>query len=367
MNTCESAAINRTASSYATRILHFSLAPSFDRKFLFHPKLNEAQSGVFYFAIGQSGYRHDRAGLVGIGAEYLRALKLLIRGIGAVNHQTVAYCHTTKFALPGALLCRMFGVGQVIYFNHGVPYAGRRGVVRWALRLLERANMAAAHRFVTVSPGMVGLLRPSLIVDPWSYSTRPGSSSGLRESDYAPARLVRQRVDDTRRPGTRYLYAGRLQARKGVFVLLEAWSKHVKRFAQDELWLCGFTTDELSAQGVLPTLPGLSVKGYVTDMPDVYAQCDVVVSPSFHEGFGYSLLEGAARGCCIVSSSIPGPDVLFTHWMREQLFAPGDAIDLNRVMARLSGSSKTLAAGRLLSYRASRRFEMSKLSYPALS
>jgi glycosyltransferase involved in cell wall biosynthesis len=313
--------------------------------------LNQAVEGVHYFAIGKSGYRHDRAAPVGAIREYLRAVQLLFRGIGVTNRQTVAYCHTTKFALPSLLLCRLFGVGQVVYFNHGVPYIGHRSLTRWALLLLERANTAAAHRFITVSPGMVGLLHPPSATQQWCHSTKPGSSSGLRETDFASLPVVRMRARAERKSSTRFLYAGRLQARKGVFVLLEAWKAHAANFPDDELWLCGFTPSELATHGAWAQLPQLKVMGYVEDMRDVYREVDVVVSPSFHEGFGYTLLEGAAQGCCIVSSAVPGPDVMFTRWMQPQLFAVGDCLALERVMAKLSGSMVTLAAGQLLSYR----------------
>jgi glycosyltransferase involved in cell wall biosynthesis len=149
-------------------------------------------------------------------------------------------------------------------------------------------------------------------------------------------------------------------------VLLEAWRGHVARFPGDELWLCGFTAGELAAHGAWAKLPGLRVMGYVTRMDSVYHDVDVVVSASFHEGFGYTLLEGAARGCCIVSSAVPGPDVMFTPWMRPLLFAAGDSVDLARVMACLSSAITSLARGQLLSYRSARRFAMHKLSYPLI-
>ena len=99
-------------------------------------------------------------------------------------------------------------------------------------------------------------------------------------------------------------------------------------------------------------------------MHAIYNEVDVVISPSFHEGFGYTLLEGAARGCCIVSSAIPGPDVLFTKWMWRQKFDCGDHYSLSLVMENLSGSSDALAIARLLSYRSAIRFKLNKIKYP---
>ena len=355
-------------STRPLRILHFTLAPSFDLKFLFHPLLNDAQAGVHYYAVGQSGFAHDRALLRGQLSELLRAWRLLREGRGRENRNSIAYCHTTKFALLPMLMCRLLGVGQVIYFNHGVPYLGHRGPMRWVLWILEQVNMAAAHRVITVSPSMARALRPGDADHPWRYSTYPGSSSGLREADYAKPETVRLGRRKRTRPGVRYLYAGRLQGRKGIFVLLQAWQAHSLRYPDDELWLCGFDAQQLAATWVnLGALPRVVVKGYVEKMAGVYADVDVVISPSFHEGFGYTLLEGAARGCGIVSSAVPGPDIMFTPRMRHLLFPAGDASGLAGVMSRLSASPRALALAKCLSYRSARRFEMHRITYPHAS
>lgn len=345
-------------------ILNFSPAPAFTKRFLFHPALTDAASTVHWFHIGQSGYGHDKSRWRSLLAEYLRAISTLGRGLGDVNAATLAYCHTTKYAFPSLLLCRLFGVGRVIYYNHGVPYVGHRGLLRLALQLLEQINLAIAHDFVTVTPGMVGLLRPGVAVDPWRHSIRPGSSSGLQTQRYVNSTVARQRARQRSNRGTRFLYAGRLQTRKGVFVLLEAWRAHIATHPADELWLCGFTSGDLAMYGTWAALPNLVAKGYVDDMTTVYDAVDVVVSPSFHEGFGYTLLEGAARACCIVSSAVPGPDVIFTPWMRHLMFEAGNSTSLQQVMARLSSRPGQLANGRLLAYRSALRFQTHKLTYP---
>lgn len=363
MNTTFDTEARPQKSSDALRILHFSPAERFSQKFLFHPALNIAGRGVHYFDIGKSGYVHDRTRLFGVLREYFRAARLLSSGIGTSNRSTIAYCHTTRFALPSLLLCRLLFVRQVIYFNHGVPYIGHQGLKSTLLRLVERLNVAVAHRFLTVSPSMVSYLKKG--ADARAHATWPGSSSGLWESDYLTKEQLWRRLNaDRSRQAVRFLYAGRLEARKGLFVLLEAWRTHSAAFPEDELWLCGFTAEKLATHGRWLELPGLRVLGYVDRMKEIYDAIDVVVSPSFHEGFGYTLLEGAARGCCIISSAVPGPDVMFSTWMREQLFKAGDSADLERVMAHLRCSASIIQRGRLLSYRSALRFSTKKLQYP---
>ncbi len=106
------------------------------------------------------------------------------------------------------------------------------------------------------------------------------------------------------------------------------------------------------------------VKGYITQMAAVYSDVDVVISPSFHEGFGYTSLEGAARSCGILSSVVPGPDIIFTARMQHLLFPAADAAGLAEVMSSLSAYPRALALAKCLSYRSARRFGMNRLSYP---
>jgi glycosyltransferase involved in cell wall biosynthesis len=344
-------------------IFHFSPAASFDKKFLFHPKMQECTERVYFFSVGRSGFLNDRSSLWQIGKEYYRAIGVLLKGLGEKNRRSIAYCHSTLYAWPALLLCRLFGVGEVVYFNHGVPYIGHKGWTRIALKIVDRLNVAIGHNFMTVSPGMVNYLK--LNVEPLKHSTYPGSSSGLRPSNFIDRNKANSKWGRSYK-NVRFLYAGRLQERKGIVVLLEAWQIHIQHYPDDELWLCGFSEIEFSGLGDRCTSSNIFVHGYVNDMKRIYDQVDVVISASFHEGFGYTLLEGAARGCCIISSDIPGPDVLFTKCMQGQTFTVGSAESLAALMGTLSGSPITLAIAKLLSYRSACRFVSNKISFPHL-
>jgi starch synthase len=107
----------------------------------------------------------------------------------------------------------------------------------------------------------------------------------------------------------RFLFLGSVSARKGVPLLIEAWRSLAPKNC--ELWLVGPTTSKERA--LIPELPGLKVLGKYPfeDLPDLLRQCDVLVFPSYCEGFGLVLLEALASGMPIITTdATAGPDLI---------------------------------------------------------
>jgi glycosyltransferase involved in cell wall biosynthesis len=118
------------------------------------------------------------------------------------------------------------------------------------------------------------------------------------------------------------LYVGRPFKRKGFHTLLSAWQCMGSSNGENVLLIAG-----CSNKDVMDAIPystrGVIALGYVKDLRSCYAACDVVVLPSQHEGFGYSLLEGAAASRPLVGSDIPGIDSIIIN-NKNGLLVPAD-------------------------------------------
>lgn len=79
----------------------------------------------------------------------------------------------------------------------------------------------------------------------------------------------------------------------------------------------------------------LALPGHRTDTPRWYQGLSVLVQPSHAEGFGLSLLEGLASGCCVVATEIPGSAAFIDDGRTGFLYPPGDANALRQILARL--------------------------------
>lgn len=109
----------------------------------------------------------------------------------------------------------------------------------------------------------------------------------------------------TNRP-RRFLFLGSHLARKGLPVLLDAWRSLDARRGGAELWLAGPCGSR--ERRLIPALPSLRVLGAVphSDVPVLLSQTDVLVLPSFFEGFGLVLLEALAAGLPYIATPHTG-------------------------------------------------------------
>jgi glycosyltransferase involved in cell wall biosynthesis len=104
------------------------------------------------------------------------------------------------------------------------------------------------------------------------------------------------------------LYLGRLQARKNVLRLVEAFAKLLSRGIKQKLVIVGKQDWRAERVTARVTELGLSNKiiftGYVDweDVPIFYNAADLFVFPSICEGFGIPVLEAMACGVPVVTS-----------------------------------------------------------------
>ncbi|MCY4525818.1 MAG: glycosyltransferase, partial [Anaerolineaceae bacterium] len=109
------------------------------------------------------------------------------------------------------------------------------------------------------------------------------------------------------------------------------------------------TLDAWQREGIIDYL------GQRDDMPQVYAQAQVVCLPSWREGVPLALIEGAACGRPLVASDVPGCREVVRHEETGLLAPPRDAASLAAALRRLLLEKATRqrmgAAGRELAQR----------------
>ena len=143
------------------------------------------------------------------------------------------------------------------------------------------------------------------------------------------------------------LFVGRFDRQKGIEVLLRAFARLP---ATAWLVLAGSPVVHATEAAALEYVRGLQTLaeelgvaervlwvGRRSDLPELYAACDVLVLPNeVDESFGRVLAEAMACGTPAVGSRVGGiPEVLAGEFQRF-VVAPGDDADLARVLLSLS-------------------------------
>lgn len=115
------------------------------------------------------------------------------------------------------------------------------------------------------------------------------------------------------RKSKRVLYVGRLDALKGVDLLIEAFNCLIKRGVDAELQIVGGgSTDEfrrvLGRISELRLADRVKIPGVLrhSDLVHIYSAANCIVAPSFHETFGLAVLEAAACGAPAVAADVDG-------------------------------------------------------------
>jgi glycosyltransferase involved in cell wall biosynthesis len=113
-------------------------------------------------------------------------------------------------------------------------------------------------------------------------------------------------------------------ARKGVPLLIKSWQS--LKLQNSELWLVGPISP--SQRSLIPDSPTIKIKGKypLEELPALIRQCDVMVFPSYCEGFALVLLEALASGLPIITTeATAGPDLIEPN--KEGFLIPSGNLD----------------------------------------
>lgn len=247
-------------------------------------------------------------------ARLIRLLKIFLRFKPAAIH-----AHQTRAAFLPLLAALIARVPIRIYHNHGMPYLGYRGILCALFWLLEFLNCCFATHVLTVSHSIrKKMIQHRIVRKSKCQVLGQGSSCGIDLVEFSAERFDKQHMIKARRAlgitldAYIVLYVGRPFKRKGFHTLLSAWQSIGSSNNENVLLIAGCNNQNVT-NAVGSSIKNVVALGYVKDLRSCYDACDVVVLPSWHEGFPYSLLEGAAAAKPLVGSDIPGIDSIIIN------------------------------------------------------
>ena len=141
-----------------------------------------------------------------------------------------------------------------------------------------------------------------------------------------------------------FAYVGRLNSEKGLYTLMDAFSSVFSNYSNARLLIIGQDEDGTGekleyfstkfASGVVNIFP------FMRNPEKKLIIADILVLPSFREGFGLVIMEAAAMGITSIGSNIYGISDAIQDGKTGLLFSVGDCNDLGSKMKKLLTSKE---------------------------
>ena len=258
----------------------------------------------------------------------------------------VVNASTPKGGLLGMIAAWAARAPVRVYVMRGLPLMTAAGPRRALLRWTEKISCALAHRVICISPSLRAVAIAERLSAPAKLTViGAGSSNGVdAERRFNPQRIGQDVRRETRAaagipPDALVLgFIGRVVRDKGIRELEAAWRRVSQRFPWLRLLMVG--TPEpgdpppADVWERLKSDPRVHLAGQVDDVPRWYAAMDLLVFPTYREGFGNVVLEAAAMGLPVVATSIPGVVDALKDGETGTLVPAGDADALAAAIVR---------------------------------
>ncbi|MDD3409216.1 MAG: glycosyltransferase family 4 protein [Eubacteriales bacterium] len=271
----------------------------------------------------------------------LRAVHELTRVFREECFDLIQYS-TPNAALYASIAAMRAGCNIRNYHLMGLRYLGSNGIERKVLKQLEKEICRKSTSIECVSKSNMELgIREGLFKADKAKVIWNGSSGGVDLDRFNYQKRQQWRTEIRRKLGYAdkdfiYGFVGRITRDKGVNELLEAY---LKLKTDAKLILIGQIEDKKSLDSNLieeiKSNPNVQVHNSVPDIERYYAAIDVLVLPSYREGFGNVVIEAAAMGTPAIVSDIPGPTDAIARGHTALVVSPKNAKDLTEAMEQI--------------------------------
>jgi glycosyltransferase involved in cell wall biosynthesis len=211
------------------------------------------------------------------------------------------------------LASRFLFVKNIIYFNHGIPYLGYKGITKFILYLIEKMNCLLATKIITVSHAMKIELEKITKIDVLLIYN--GSASGIDLKQFKKFEnnksIIKIKYNISQKNKI-ILFVGRPNRRKGFHDIIEIWKKYFEFRSDYTLLLLGITEkDVLKLYKEIPN--NLKAIPFTYKPEFFFIIADYLFMNSYHEGLNYSVLEAMLSKTIVISNNIFGASEIINN------------------------------------------------------
>lgn len=259
----------------------------------------------------------------------------------------IVHTHTPKAGTIGMIASKMAGVPHRLHTVAGLPLLESTGGKRKLLNLVEKITYSCASK---IYPNSIGLKKIITQEDFCSVEKikiiANGSTNGIDTQFFSSEKVSNETQTHLKKSlgiinnDFVFVYTGRLTGDKGINELLLAFQKMMTEFINIKLLLVGFFETELDSlrkETLLEIENNVQVifVPFQKDIRPYYAVSDVLVFPSYREGFPNAVLEAGAMGLPTIATNINGCNEIIEDGKNGILIPPKDVKSLFTAMKKI--------------------------------
>lgn len=286
----------------------------------------------------------------------------LIRLVNEVKSNSIneVYCHTSIDSFLPILCLRFFTQSRVIYVNHGVPYEGYKGLLRLAFKIIELSNITFSHTIISITQSMTTLLERINLFKKDIYTLSPGTLIGINFKYQSYQELLEKRkqiVAPEAMNILKLIYVARVERRKGIYEVIAA----VNEYQDSNIHLSILGSGSSVLKNINFNKNKIAIKGYIDNLTEHYLNADILIVPSYHEGFGQVYLEAASLGVIPVCADILGPTDFIKHGYNGFTVKPKSVESISNLLKDINNGLYDLEKIRFNAFHSAKEFESSKV------
>jgi len=244
-------------------------------------------------------------------AKDLKALIQIVRHFKKIKPDIINV-GTPKMGLLGIIAAWLLGIKIRVYTCRGLPFVTERRLTRWILKTTERITIGLATKVIYVSTSLENSAkRHRTYKGSKSVVLGHGTSNGVDLAFYS-----QKNVNQAERNALLAEYGlqnkftigfvGRVSREKGVFELVEAFEEVNRIFPETRLIMMGHINCESIFEQRFRAIPGIIHIPFQDNVPLYMSLFDLLVLPSWREGFPNVPIQAAAMGIPVIVSSATG-------------------------------------------------------------
>lgn len=295
-------------------------------------------------------------------------LRALIRIYYLIRRVQPDVVHTIspKAGLIGAIAGSMAGVPIRVHTFTGQVWANKKGASRTMLMMLDKVIGRFCTHTLTDSESQKNFLIDCRVIPKEKINVLGnGSVCGVNTDRFLRDEGIRMSMREELQIGesdTVFLYIGRLNKDKGIHDLLDAFGDLDQKLQKCWLLMVGHCEDDVIRARLDGYKGNLIYREYSPKPEKYYWVADVLCLPSYREGFGNVIIEGASACLPSMASDIYGITDAIENNKSGLLHEPGNIQEIrNCLMYWIDNPDRIKTMGTYARSMAIKKFSMSYL------